>query len=502
MKRPIILTLILLLFLQATAQVPLEWRGRWWKTYLEDVMLPLNLSMQDALYDWKDANAVSTHKALADIQQMLGLEKDTVISQLYPVIYSPLQSPNGLAADEFSFRNDTLRYIHRQTGIRMTLVYNPDDSTFSGVFRQGMLKADVRFLPCDTLLTFNRPQTPQMPYSFIPEQVSITHKDAHGRKITLSGTLAIPKGKPASTKGYPAVVLISGSGQQNRDEEIFFHKPFLVMAEYLAQHGIATLRYDDRGIGSSTGNFDEATTTDFASDAEAVFEMLRSHEKIDSKRVGLLGHSEGGLIAPMIASRNNKVAFIILEAGPGCSGAEVLLQQNEQLFQMKGTPDSLIAVRINCMRELFSLADTVASEQLLQAITRTIDHHCSPYSKEELSSIGLSKSDALSWHMQLTNPWLKEFLSTDPANYLPKVKCPILALNGTKDFQVPCEPNLRAIQHLATNSRRLVIMPLPGKNHLMQNCTIGDTKEYIFTEETIAPEVLYFISDFILSNAK
>ena len=502
MKRLILLTLSLLLFLQATAQVPLEWRGRWWRTYLEDAMLPLNLAMHDALYDWKDANATNTHKALADIQQMLGLERDTVISQLYPVLYSPLQSPIGLTADEYSFRNDTLRYTHRQTGIRMTLVYNHEDSTFSGIFRQGMLKMDVIFTPCDTLTSFSRPQTPDPPYSFIPEQITVTHKDAHGQQITLGGTLAIPKCKPASSKGYPAVVLISGSGQQNRDEEIFFHKPFLVLAEYLAQNGIATLRYDDRGIGTSTGNFNEATTSDFASDAEALFEMLRRHEKIDSKRVGLLGHSEGGMIAPMIAARNSKVAFIILEAGPGCTGAEVLLQQNERLFQMKGTPDSLIGIRINCMRELFSLADTVAPDQLMQAINRTLDHHCSPYTKEELSRIGLSKSDALTWNLQLTNPWIKEFLTTNPANYLPKVKCPILAMNGTKDFQVVCEPNLRAIQHLATSCSRLVIMPLPGKNHLMQNCKVGDTREYIFTEETIAPEVLHYIADFILSNAK
>lgn len=498
MKRLIIsLSLLLMAATSFAQQIPDSWKGRWWESFLEAPMLPVNLSMQKSTAGWSTQNAQNAEQVIAILNSMTG---DSIIDETKPMFFSPLQSTMGIPADEYSFSGDTLRYFHRDLNIRMTLVYNPADSTFSGTFRQNLLRQNIVFTPCDTLTQFKRPQTPQSPYSFYPEHFILSRKDRNGQIVELGGTIAIPKGIAPGKKGFPAVVLVSGSGQQNRDEEIFLHKPFLVIAEHFARQGIATLRYDDRGVGNSRGDYVNATTYDYADDAEFLFNYLRRHDKIDGSRVGILGHSEGGSIAPMIAARNKKVAFVVMMAGSGCKGSDILLQQNEALFLSKEVPDSLIQVRLAIMHDIFNAADSLPESQYQQAFSDIIVSHNAHLTKEQQKAIEMRRSDSYSWAGQMQAPWIKSFIHLDPARYLPKVKCPVMAINGGKDIQVLPKPNLAAVEKLLPKNDRNLFKLYPSLNHLFQNCQRGDTKEYIYIEQTIAPEVLDDMSGWILKN--
>lgn len=502
MKRLVLIILNLLILSAATAQIPYELKNRWWEGYLAEAGLPLNISMQNALSDWSDINAEAARSVASLLAQYSGMPSDSIINDLTPVFYSPSQTKQPFPATDFSFANDTLRMVLGDLGVKMTLAYNRKDNTFAGTFRQGMMKTDITFTPCDTLSSFNRPQTPQPPYSFIGEQVTIRRKDKNDNEIVITGTLAIPT-CPAPTKGgYPAAVLVSGSGQQNRDSELFLHKPFLVWAEELAKQGIATLRYDDRGTGGSTGDYTKATSYDYADDAEAVFDFLRKHEKIDAKHCGIVGHSEGGMIAPLVAARNKKVTFVVMLAGPGCKGSEVLYQQNEVLIRNQVEDPTLRAIALGCSRELFDVVPNTSEDAMSSTVMEILARHTRDISKEQARALGLHKGNAIMLAQQYNLPWMKTFMQIDPSVYLPKVKCPIMAVNGEKDSQVLSEPNIKAIQEHATSCPRLVCKTYPKLNHLFQECETGLSKEYIFIEQSVAPQVMDDVAKFIHSTHK
>ena len=399
-------------------------------------------------------------------------------------LYSPLQTSDPIPVSKWSLRNDTLRLECSSIGFKATLTKR--DSSWTGTWRQGLLKEAITFYPADTLYQLRRPQTPQPPYRFDEETITADYTDSQGNAVHLEGTLSYPKGAGP----YPTLVLVSGSGQQNRDEELFFHKP-LVLADYLASRGIAVLRYDDRGVGASTGPLDSADTYLFAEDAEAMFNALKNNPHVDPARLGIGGHSEGGAIAPMVAARNKDVKFVVMLAGQGCTGLEVLMQQNEALYHVKGVSDSLVAVRTRCMRELFGLPKESSVKDYQAVILR----HTSGLSKEQIDSIDLKKGTAYALKQQLGTRWMQTFLHLDPAEYLPKVKCKILALNGWKDCQVLCEPNLNRIEDLT--SGRAVCNQQRWLNHLFQHCETGSPDEYMLIEETFAPQTMKTIADFI-----
>ena len=400
-------------------------------------------------------------------------------------VYSPLQTSDPIPVSKWSLRNDTLRLNCGSIGLKMTLVRQ--DSLWVGNWRQGLLKEDITFHPADTLYHLRRPQTPQPPYRFDEETVSVDYTDSQGNLIHLEGTLTYPKGGGK----YPTLLLVSGSGQQNRDEELFFHRPFLVLADYLASRGIAVLRYDDRGVGTSTGPVDSADTHLFAEDAEALFNTLKTNPHVDPSHLGIGGHSEGGAIAPIVAARNKDVKFVVMLAGQGCSGHDVLLQQNEALFHAEGVSPQLVAIRIACMRELFALL-AGSSQKDYQAV---INRHTEGLSKEQIDSIGLKKGAAYSFKQQMDTRWMRTFILLDPADYLPKVKCPVLALNGSKDCQILPSPNLDRIHQLCPQA---VCRQLQNLNHLFQRCQTGSPDEYVQIEETIYPWVMETIADWIL----
>ena len=388
---------------------------------------------------------------------------------------SPDQGAKGISAFKEFLSDDSLALKVEQIG--MTYRARLKDDTLDGTFSQNGMSLPLvmtRGVP-----EVKRPQTPKEPYPYTTEEVMFPNATDIA---TLVGTLTWPVGYDKQSKQKPAVVLmVTGSGQQNRDEELMQHKPFLVIADYLARHGIASLRYDDRGFGQSTGDVANATTADFAQDAEAGIRFLRSmnfsekngkktREKPMFSKVGILGHSEGGSVAFMLGARQ-AVDFIVALAAPGIKGDTLLVEQTNALLQLSGQPAKM----------------TLKQMRLTMA-------------------------------MQETNPWYDFFTEYDPAADIAATKCPVFALNGSLDKQVLPESNLNAIynlqstiynskpntqhptpntQHLTPNTQHPTIKLYPGLNHLFQHATTGATTEYNHIEETISEEVLRDIAEWI-----
>lgn len=445
-----------------TGKLPQYFANKWWLAVIPAANLPINMTFE--------------------------AENDSI----YPVLYSPTQDEEPINVSRWSFSNDTLTCISNRLRFRITILYDRNANSFAGTFRQNMSSTKIQFTPANGLYRDSRPQEPKAPFSFDEESVTIENGEG---SVSLSGTLTIPKN---GSGRFPAVVLVSGSGLQDRNEELFGHKPFLLLAEYFAQRGIAVLRYDDRGCGLSIGNAADATTFDFANDAEAMFNFLAKHKKIDKKRVGIIGHSEGALIAQIVASRNKNVKFIVSYAGQGYNGTEILLQQNRMLFEMQNFPDSVIESRINCMKDFFAIADTAPENRFIELFKNTVRQKAGNLSKEQLSLCGLDGSGIFVLAKQLQNPWMKAFLQLDPKDYLPKISCRILAVGGSHDLQVPARENLARISEL-TNGRATV-RNFEGLNHLFQHCTPDNSLNYRIIEETTSPEVMKFVADWILEK--
>lgn len=400
-------------------------------------------------------------------------------------LYSPMQTADPIPVSSWSREGNRLTLECNSIGLKIDLTQH--DSTFSGFWKQSIIKEEITFYPTDTIFSLLRPQTPQPPYPYLEETVTTDYTDSQGNKVHLEGTLTYPK----EGERFPCLVLVSGSGQQNRDEEIMQHKPFWVIADYLARRDIAVLRYDDRGMGASTGEVEKADTRLFSEDAEAMFNTVKVNPHIDPARLGIGGHSEGGAIAPMVAARNKEVKFVVMLAGQGCTGLDVMLQQNEAIFRAKGVRDSLIACRMAYLREAFAMPPTASAKEH----RKLIEHYTASLSKEQADSIGLVRSSVAGMRSQLESKWMQTFLTLDPAEYLPKVTCPILALQGMKDCQVIALPNITRITELAGNKTHHEIFA--GLNHLFQHCTTGSPDEYMLIEETFAPEAMKAIADFI-----
>ena len=311
------------------------------------------------------------------------------------------------------------------------------------------------------LLKRNRPQTPAMPYPYQTQEVSFNNGNA-----ILKGTLVIPENASRQT---PVMLMVTGSGLQNRDEEIFEHKPFAVIADALARAGIATLRYDDRGFGESTGDVVNCTTEDLKNDAFAGVQLLRS--RFD--KVGVIGHSEGGTIALMLAAEK-KVDFIVSLAGMAVSGKETLLWQNRLALAAANIPSETIDVYCNALDEVF---DACISGT---AMPSTTQYNLPTSLAQNLAVVT----------KQLQTPYMKQFLTLDSRPLLGNITCPVLALNGTKDTQVEPESNLGALRSGLQKNAKNKLEAIEGVNHLFQHCKTGMATEYGNIEETIAPEVL------------
>lgn len=345
-----------------------------------------------------------------------------------------------------------------------------------------------------------RPQTPQPPFPYSAREVAYVNEVDGAR---LAGTLTVPPGAGP----FPAVLLITGSGPQNRDEEILGHKPFWVIADHLSRNGIAVLRVDDRGIGESTGDLASATTEDFAGDAVAGVAFLARQPQIDAGAIGLVGHSEGGIVAPMVAAESNAVAFIVLLAGPAFPGSQLMVMQLEAVQRAIGRPEENIARQLVAQRRLLELAGAAAD---LPALTEAVAELARIQVAAMPEGQGRSTEDLTAdlepaieaQAAQLMAPWWRFFINFDPRTALRRVRCPVLALNGSLDTQVPAAANLSAIGEALQEAGNpdVTIEELEGLNHLFQTARTGSVTEYADIEETFSPRALELITAWILER--
>lgn len=358
-----------------------------------------------------------------------------------------------------------------------------DLTTVAGTWKQGggTLPLVLKRTKNAAELERRRPQNPAKPYPYREEEVSFDNKAAG---ITLAATLTIPPGKGP----FPAVFLITGSGRQDRDETLLGHRPFLVLSDYLTRHGIAVLRADDRGFGKSTGNFAKATTEDFAADAEAAVFYLKGRHEVDVYKIGLVGHSEGGIVAPMVAARNPDVAFIVMMAGIGVSGEEILVEQVRLISEAGGKSKDEAAKLAAQQRDIIELIKQEKDDAVLEKKLRV--------------QLNGQVPDALlgARIQQVVSPWFRYFIAYDPTAVLQKVHCPVLAIDGEKDLQVPPKENLDAIRKAleAGGNKNVEVKEFPGLNHLFQTAKTGSPVEYAEIEETMSPVALEKVSSWIL----
>lgn len=326
-----------------------------------------------------------------------------------------------------------------------------------------------------------RPQDPQPPFNYRAEEVTFTNKKEGN---TLAGTLTIPEGDGP----FPALVLVSGSGQQNRDEELMNHRPFWVIADYLSRRGVAVLRYDDRGMGGSTGEVLNATSMDFSYDAEAAFNFLLNRKEINASQVGILGHSEGGIINFMVAERRPEVAFLVSLAGPAVNGIEVLKEQQAAILRAQGMTEEMVQFSGNANAQMFDIIEASNSREEADTLLRQL-----------LKGWGYNEELTEQTVGQMASPWMYYFLKYDPTDAIVKTNCPALLLNGSKDLQVLASQNLPAYEKIIAEHGKtnLTLREMPDLNHLFQHCETGSPTEYVEIEETISPEVLEAIVEFV-----
>lgn len=368
------------------------------------------------------------------------------------------------------------------------------DSTIDGIWTQGGNSMPLNLNKLKVAFSVNRPQEPKPPFPYTTQEVTFSNNKF---KINLAGTLTMPAGNGP----FKAVIMITGSGAQNRNEELMGHKPFLVIADYLSRNGIAVLRFDDRGVGGSQGKYSEATSADLATDAEAAFDYLKTNPKINNKEIGLIGHSEGGLIAPIIASSNHDIGFIVSLAGPGVTGQQIIIRQQQDIGKLSGEKESSIRESTEINKKLYAVLrkenDNNKAEVKILAIYREI------LAKKKTPREDIDKDvNQLKLRFGANSyTWFRYFITTDPAVFWKKVECPVLALNGEKDLQVAAHENLPAIEKALKSggNKAFRTVNLPGLNHLFQHCSTGLPSEYGKIEETFSPEALKIISDWILA---
>lgn len=360
----------------------------------------------------------------------------------------------------------------------------------AGEWSQSELKQKLEFKRSDQPLELRRPQNPAKPYPYKEEQVTFANAKAG---VNLAGTLTLPNGAGS----FAAAILIAGSGPQDRDGAIANHKPFLVLSDYLTRKGIAVLRYDKRGVGLSTGSAEMATTLDLASDAESAVTYLKSRKDIDATRIGLIGHSEGAMIAPAIAATARDVPWVVLLAAPATKGEDTLLNQSDLIARAGGLSDAQVLTSLNFDKQAYDLLQkeedaTVVTEKLKGLVKESgLDSAMPPAALES------------QLHM-MASPWFRFFLSYDPLPELKKTKCPVLALYGEKDLQVPPKINLPLLQKALEvgGNKQADVRQLPELNHLFQHAYTGSPTEYAAIDETFSPEALQIIGDWVLARTK
>jgi hypothetical protein len=410
---------------------------------------------------------------------------------------SPDQNAFGIKVDSTSFKNDSI-YFH-VPAIKGYYDGVFQNDSINGTWHQAGRTWPLVLKKTDKVEKLKRPQVPQKPYPYNEEEVKFEDKEAG---IELAGTLTTPKeGGP-----FPAVVLVTGSGPQDRNETLLGHEPFLIISDYLTRHGIAVLRYDDRGVGKSGGDFSTATTLDFVNDALAGIKFLESRNDIQKNETGIIGHSEGGLIAPLAAVKSSDVNFIVMMAGPGVNGKEILLAQSKLIEKSMGMSDEKIDESLKLSENIYDVVENEKdSSAAAQKIISLYQNYYANLDSTDKAEFGNDPDVVFQKQAEtVLSPWFRFFLTYDPKPTLEKVKVPVLAVNGANDMQVPPKQNLPVIEEALKEggNKDYKVVEIPKLNHLFQTSETGAPAEYSKIEETIAPRALEIITNWILDHTK
>lgn len=426
---------------------------------------------------------------------------------------SPDQKAFGIPCNPTTLVNDSLMIGIPAIGGSYKGLWDGKDA-ISGTFSQGNLKlplnlkrvTDAEKSASSQPKVYNRPQTPKPPFNYVSEDVEYDNAD---KSLHFGATFTKPKGDGK----FPAVIIITGSGTQDRDGTIFGHKLYWVLADYLTKNGIAVLRVDDRGAGKSTlgNNFRNVTSKDFSYDVEASLNYLESRTDVDKKHVGLIGHSEGGIIAPMVAARRKDVSFIVMWGAPEVGGAVINTEQNAYSLTKSGIDSASVNAFKQLHLQILNLFGSVTGvDDLNKQISPVFDNWKKAQPQKTLDALlvkdnSIVKQDVFKIYDGLYNqPWMRYFISYQPETDLIKVKCAVLAINGEKDTQVNARENLALINNILTKNgnKHFEVKALPGLNHLLQTAKTGDLSEYEQIDETISPAALKIISDWIKIHTK
>ena len=408
---------------------------------------------------------------------------------LSATLHIPDQVVFDIPFDEVHFEDDRLTLVSEalQASYEGQLIVGRRTARLQGHWRQSNARVRLDLYPVDEIPRPHRPQTPQPPFPYLEQEVVFENVDAD---VQLAGTLTLPEGPGP----FPVLVLISGSGAQDRNSTFFEHRPFWVLADYLTRLGLAVLRYDDRGVGGSTLGETEATTADQAADVIAAVSFLIEHPDIDPNRIGLIGHSEGGNIAPMAANQIETIGLIVSLAGPGLPGSQILLDQNEDIIRAQGFSESDIETRLTYLHRVFEILEAYSDDAMAQAkIKEAI---------VEFNGPGVPEA-ALTQEAELwTSPWMRFFVSYDPGPALAQLTSSILVLIGDLDIQVRASQNLPVIETIFQQAGHpdYLVVELPGLNHLFQTAQTGSVEEYAIIEETFSIDALELIGEWILER--
>jgi len=408
----------------------------------------------------------------------------------------PTFNVEGISIQKTTLKEDSLHIDGSNLGMNYKGKWNSEIMSFEGVYTEGQIHLKLNLSKGNPEITkLSRPQEPSRPYAYYEEEVSFSNSED---KISLAGTFT----RPQTAGKYPAVILISGSGKHDRNASMMTHRPFLVLSDYLTQKGFAVLRYDDRGYGQSSGDFDVATTADFAKDVLSALAYLKTRSDVDQNAIGLVGHSEGGIVAPLAANQSDDVAFIVSLAATGLPGNEIAVAQSKNLRPFP-VPDET-SFKANVRKAL----EIVVSDKESEEKRTLLESHNKSYLEPILKSLGATEENISKFianeTQSLLKPWNTYFYKYDPAMEFEKLTIPILAINGAKDIQVDAHTNQNAIRQALEkgNNSNYSIVLLDDHNHLLQVCETGEIREYKEIAQTTSPEVLELISNWISDVTK
>lgn len=429
--------------------------------------------------------------------------KSDTAGKLSATMDSPDQSAYGLPVGDVTIDGKAVKLVLPAVNGVYEGTLSDSGKVIDGRWEQGGASLPLVITLSDTpIVPTKRPQTPEAPFPYTETNITFP---SIAKGITLAGTLTVPKGPGP----FPTAIFVSGSGGQDRDETLLGHKPFHVLADQLARLGIASLRYDDRGVGKSTGDQAAGTSKDFANDAEGAVRFLKTAANVKRNKIGFVGHSEGGLIAPMVAARNPDVAFVVMLAGPGVPGKDVILKQSEAIMKtMKATPAEIKKSRESQLKIIAAVEAVVRKNptnpdpnKLVAALKKETDSLIASLPPEQKAEAQKNRAMVDAQVQQYATPWFRYFLTYDPRTALRKVTVPVLVMNGDKDVQVIASQNVPEVEKALRSggNQRVTVRLMPGLNHLFQHAGTGSPQEYGTIDETFAPEAIKEITAFIRS---